>query len=75
MNSHEMTYLIFLEKQYQMLISCMISFSTLRVNLILRLSVLRTKPDAWANSVAPDEMVHYEQSHQDLYCLPFCFEF
>ena len=38
------------------------------------LSALQTKPDACANSVDPDETAS-EPSHQDLHCLPFCFDF
>ena len=30
---------------------------------------------AFANSIDPDEMAHNEPSHQDLHCLPFCFDF
>ena len=28
-----------------------------------------------ANSVDPSETAHHEPSHQDLHCLPFCFDF
>ena len=31
--------------------------------------------NCFANSVDPDEMACNEPSHQDLHCLPFCFEF
>ena len=30
------------------------------------------KTSNFANSVDPDEMAHYEPSHLDLHCLPFC---
>ena len=33
---------------------------------------LQTKICTTANSVDPDEMAHYEPSHLDLHCLPFC---
>ena len=29
----------------------------------------------FANNVDPDETAHNEPSHQDLHCLPFCFDF
>ena len=29
----------------------------------------------FANSVDPNETVHNEPSHQDLHCLPLCFDF
>ena len=29
--------------------------------------------DTYANSVDPDETARNEPSHQDIYCLPFCF--
>ena len=41
--------------------------------LNLTLSALQTNTSTFANSVDPDEMAHYEPSHQDLHCLPFCF--
>ena len=31
--------------------------------------------NTFANSVDPDEMFHIESLHQDLRCLPFCFDF
>ena len=31
--------------------------------------------NVFANSVDPDETAHNEPSHQDLHCLPFCFDF
>ena len=39
----------------------------------LRLSSLQTNTDTFANSADPDETAHNETSHQDLYCLPFCY--
>ena len=34
-----------------------------------------TNPDICANSVDPDETAHDEPFHQNLPCLPFCFDF
>ena len=36
---------------------------------------MHVRTDTCANSVDPDEMARDEPSHQDLYCLPFCFDF
>ena len=41
----------------------------------LTISVLPTKTNYFVNIVDPDETAHYEPSHQDLHCLPFCFDF
>ena len=41
----------------------------------LTLSALQAETTLFANSVDPDEMAHNEPSHQDLHCLPFCFDF
>ena len=38
-------------------------------------SSLKTKNDASANSVDPDETAHNEPSHQDLHCLSFFYHF
>ena len=39
------------------------------------LSTMYNSTDTYANSIDPDEMAHNEPSHQDLHCLPFCFDF
>ena len=36
---------------------------------------MQTKPDAFANSVDPDEMARNEPSNQDLHSLSACFDF
>ena len=43
--------------------------------MVFTLSALQTEPDICANSVDPDETTHFEPSHQDLHCLPFCIGF
>ena len=41
----------------------------------LTLSALHTKLGTFANNAEPDVTANNEPSHQDLHCLPFCFEF
>ena len=36
---------------------------------------MQTKTSTFAKSADPDEMARNEPSHQDLHCLPFCFNF
>ena len=44
------------------------------VHLKLR-KALKIEPDIGAYNVDPDETAHHEPSHQDLHCLPFCFDY
>ena len=52
-----------------------LSINRIRICPLLQIEISAKNLNKIVKSVEHDEMAHNEPSHQDVHCLPFCFDF